>query len=606
MDKTNLKSSKEELIKENDFLRKRVVNLEGAEDRYRTLIELGKKIGEAVIMLQDIDNKEGVHVYASDQWLAITGYSKKELLGMSFFDIVCQQDKDISISRHRQKMSGEAIPDLFELSIIRQNGKVIPIEITSGVTKYQGKLTNVVYIRDISERKQAERLLEKERDRYIILLEHVPIAIWEQDFSEGMPFIDKLRASGVTDFEKYFGEHLDDFAYFVSLQKMIRTNPASLKIYDIDPMWKTIRNRYNNPVRELGNINNENEFLFFKGIIKPFSQMIEGRSEILVKEYPIPTTDGKPKYVRASFSVAPGHEHDLSLVFGAGIDITDRIKAETELLEYKDQLEQIISERTAKLSEAEAKAKQALENEIVLRHNLQEQIEERTQFTRALVHELKTPLTPLLSASEYLAGHLKEETSREFAQNIYNGAKRLENRIGEMMDVARGELGLLQLNIEEGNLLQIIEDAVKYYMPQALKKDQLITITPTGDNPSIKIDKDKIHQVIINLLDNASRYTKMGGEIFLSTKVNDGNAFVEIMDKGSGIYKELQPNLFRLHKSVDRKEQYSGLGLGLVLCKIFIELHGGNIWIKSTKGKGTTVSFSIPLNASSKPLKMQR
>ncbi len=96
MSKTNTRSKEEELIKELESLRKRVVELEETEDRYRTLIELGNKIGEAVIMLQDIEDKEGMHAYVSDQWPQITGYSKKELLNISFFDLVCPKDQGIS------------------------------------------------------------------------------------------------------------------------------------------------------------------------------------------------------------------------------------------------------------------------------------------------------------------------------------------------------------------------------------------------------------------------------------------------------------------------------------------------------------------------------
>ncbi len=115
MDKISQKSNKEECVDELEFLRQRVAELEETEDRYRTLVELGIKIGEAVIMLQDIDGREGVQIYTSDTWAEITGYSKDEMFNMSFFDLVSPKDKQISIERHRQKMAGEAIPKRFHL-----------------------------------------------------------------------------------------------------------------------------------------------------------------------------------------------------------------------------------------------------------------------------------------------------------------------------------------------------------------------------------------------------------------------------------------------------------------------------------------------------------
>ncbi len=219
MNKTNPRSNKEESLKELESLRQRVAVLKETENRYRTLIELGTKIGEAVIMLQDIDDKEGVHTYVSDQWPNITGYSRKELLGTSFLDLVSHQYQDGSIKRHRQKMGGKTIPDLFELSIIRKDGEEVPVEITSAMAEFQGKIANVVYIRDITlrkkteqalidseeykdklekvveertheleqeliNRKEVEKALRASEDKYHSLFENAPVGIWEVDYSK--------------------------------------------------------------------------------------------------------------------------------------------------------------------------------------------------------------------------------------------------------------------------------------------------------------------------------------------------------------------------------------------------------------------------------------
>ena len=138
-----------------------IQKLKESEGLYRALIELGTNIGEAVIMLQDTDDKEGVHIFISDQWPMITGYPKEELLGMSFFDLVVPKDRQISLERHRKKISGEFISRLFELSIIRKDGTEVPVEITSSVTDFQGGPANVIYIRDVTERRQVEEKLKE-------------------------------------------------------------------------------------------------------------------------------------------------------------------------------------------------------------------------------------------------------------------------------------------------------------------------------------------------------------------------------------------------------------------------------------------------------------
>jgi PAS domain S-box-containing protein len=532
------------------------------EDRYKALIELGAEAGEAVIMLQDIDGKEGIQTFFNDQWPKITGYTPKELESMSFFNLLTAKERKASVLRHRLKMAGKVVPGLYEVDIIRKDGVSVPVELTGGYSSYQGYPTNVVYLRDVSERKQAEKTIQKERNKYLQLFEYAPVALWEHDYSAGMPFINSLKSRGITDFNKYFNEHLDELALFNNYIRVINTNQACHTLYatNIESIATVIQRVRNNSINQ--KVTKEEDIGFLKGMINLIAHLIENRSGILVQEHPLPTITGETRHVRASLCVLPGHEEALSLVYGAGIDIPDRVNAEKELMDYKNHLEEIIKQRNAQLIEAEAHARQSFENEKLLRQRLQEQIDERTQFTRALVHELKTPLTPLLSASEYLAGYLKEDIPQQFAQNIYDGAKKLEKRVEEMMDITRGELGMLQLTFEIDNLQQIIEDTVKYYTPQTAKKEQAIKLIPFNEIPPLKIDSGKIQQVIINLLDNASRFSKRGGEIVVFTRLINDDAVVEIMDKGRGIASELQDDLFKPYKRIGWEKQYGGLGLG--------------------------------------------
>ena len=134
------------------------VVLRESEERYRALVSLKGEVGEAVIMLQDTEQGDAIQTFVSDQWPRMTGYSRKELLGMPFFDLVLPQHRWASLERHRRKMKGESIPGLFKMSIIRKDGTEVPIELTSAYTTYQGERANVAYIRDITERKRYEEV----------------------------------------------------------------------------------------------------------------------------------------------------------------------------------------------------------------------------------------------------------------------------------------------------------------------------------------------------------------------------------------------------------------------------------------------------------------
>ncbi len=128
--------------------------LKESEELYRSLIDLGGRVGEAVIMLQDTETIRGLQIFVSDKWTEMIGYSKEELLQMSFFDIVHPFNRKSSIERHLRKMNGEVIPELFELTVVKKDGFEVPIEITSAISTYRGKKVNVAYIRDITERRK--------------------------------------------------------------------------------------------------------------------------------------------------------------------------------------------------------------------------------------------------------------------------------------------------------------------------------------------------------------------------------------------------------------------------------------------------------------------
>jgi PAS domain S-box-containing protein len=150
-----------ETLRDLTLRRKMQAQLAESESRYKALIDLGTEVGEAVVMLQDINGTEALQTFVSDEWSRITGYSKDELLKMSFFDLMSPQDRKASQQRHRLKMSGKALRGLYELNIRRKNGSLVPVELTSAFTMSGGERANVAYIRDISDRKKSDEELNK-------------------------------------------------------------------------------------------------------------------------------------------------------------------------------------------------------------------------------------------------------------------------------------------------------------------------------------------------------------------------------------------------------------------------------------------------------------
>ena len=240
------------------------------------------------------------------------------------------------------------------------------------------------------------------------------------------------------------------------------------------------------------------------------------------------------------------------------------------------------------------------EKETELRQELQAEIDRRVNFTRALVHELKTPLTPVMAGSEFLATRLQDEVSLRLARNINQSAYNINKMIDELLDVARGEMGMLQVELKSVDPLQLLRSVADEMTPMASKRGQSLVLNLPSSLPLIQADEGRLQQVVANLLTNASKFTPEGGRITLQAKRTDSALVVEVQDNGHGIAEEAQRRLFEPYYQVESgKGRTSGLGLGLALCKIFVELHGGRIWMESHVGKGSIFSFSVPLEAAS-------
>jgi PAS domain S-box-containing protein len=556
-------------------------HIKESEERYRALIELGSEAGEAIVMLQDIDGKEGIQTFVSDQWAKITGYTKDELLGSCFFDLLKKEDRQASMERHRQKLLGKSVPGMFEMDIIRKDGEDIPTELTGAFTTYRGKRANVMYIRDISARKKDEQRIRQSEEHYSSLFEEVPIAIWEHDYSNAKKYIDNLRNTGISDFRKYFNDNPDEVRHCMELGGAHHSfvNKAAVYLMDANSREELQHNIMAHIIKRPDGLLYDKENIL---------SMIEGKTENNY-DFRDMTFKNNFKYMHVIWHIAPGHENDWSRVYHIFYDISERKLAEEKLKKYQDHLEDLVKERTIELESS--------------RKKLEEQMARRIEFTRALVHELKTPLTPLLGASEMLVNGIKDEEFKHLALNINRGAKNLNNRVMDLIDITKGEMGVLELNTEDTDVNAMLTEAYEYVSNTAFGKGQNLVID-LPDYPLIaNIDGDRLRQVMLNLLDNAMRYTPEGGTITIRLVVSGNDPVVQVQDTGCGIDEGAIYSIYEIYKRLEKHEQLSGLGLGLPLSKMLIELHGGKIWIDSKKGFGTTVSFNIPVKHLKEPLK---
>ena len=224
--------------------------------------------------------------------------------------------------------------------------------------------------------------------------------------------------------------------------------------------------------------------------------------------------------------------------------------------------------------------------------------EEWLRFIDTLSHELKTPLTSIIAAAGLLAEELQttaDESHQKLIQTIIHNANTLETRLAELLDIVKTGSGRLQLQLEPVDMKSLILGTCLQISPLLHNKGQQLTTDVADSLPIIRGDGPRLEQVLLNLMNNAVKFTPDGGQITVRVRPQDDGVVVHVQDNGIGIAKEQHNMLFKPYSRLNAdRQRHPGLGLGLALSKQVIELHGGRIWVESELGKGSIFSFYLP------------
>jgi len=230
----------------------------------------------------------------------------------------------------------------------------------------------------------------------------------------------------------------------------------------------------------------------------------------------------------------------------------------------------------------------------------QEKLENmRREFVANVSHELRTPLTSIKSYAETLIdGALDErETAVKFLEVIDSEADRMTRIVKDLLQLSRLDNQQIHWNMQEVDFLELIRTCVDKMQMEAMSKRHTLNCYAIGDIPTIIGDPDRIQQIIINIINNAIKYTPEGGEITVYVGRLYNEVYTKITDNGIGIPEEDLPRIFERFYRVDkaRSRDLGGTGLGLAISKEITEAHGGSISLTSQKGKGTEVSVNFPI-----------
>ncbi len=346
--------------------------------------------------------------------------------------------------------------------------------------------------------------------------------------------------------------------------------------------------------------------------IQAFQKVTDTSFDIVLSDYNLPDQDGLS--ILKNFKER-GYDIPFVIMTGAGDEklAVEAMQAGAYNYLVKDEvylntLPRVIQDAMAKHDHK--KERDRLQNEIREKNIALERANQelkkldqlKSEFIASVSHEFRTPLNSIRESMALLAEgvvKLGEKQGDRVFEIARNNVNRLALLIDDLLDFAKLEAGRMRMDKEHYDLLSIIQEAVDSMKGIAEKKNVEIGLSQDGSRPFILVDKGRLLQVLMNLVDNAIKFTPPGGKITVSVAVNGGKAQVAVEDTGVGIASEHLVRIFDKFEQVRQRHpgtEIRGTGLGLSISKQIVELHGGRIWVESEVGKGSRFIFTLPVS----------
>ena len=221
----------------------------------------------------------------------------------------------------------------------------------------------------------------------------------------------------------------------------------------------------------------------------------------------------------------------------------------------------------------------------------------RREFVSNVSHELRTPLASIKAMVETLeSGALQEpNVATDFVGRIHKEVDRLNKLVEGLLELSSVESGRVELQSAPVDLRTLIGEVDAQLQARAQAKRIALGVSLSSDLPSVAGEADRLRQVLVNLLDNAIKFTAEGGKIAVAARAGDRSVEVSVTDDGIGIPQEHLPHIFERFYKVDRSRRYGGTGLGLAIVKHIVKAHGGEVGVDSREGEGSRFWFTVPV-----------
>jgi len=620
-------ASRSDLEKEVEERKKAEETLKQSEQRWATTLA---SIGDAVIA----SDVEGRITFMNGVAEELTGWTLSRASGRpvtEVFNIVNEQTRRAVESPVARVLREGLIVGLANHTILlNKNGREIPIDDSGApIRDEEGKTTGVVLIfRDITGRKIAEKDVKESEERFRALSETSPVGVgvsspdgillytnpsYEHILGYGQGELVGKRASTL------YLNPVDREAWISSMKEgaMVRDFETRLKRKDGDPVWVLVNVSpivYNGQRAVMGTIQDITE----RKKAEEALALAEQKYRELVQLAPaaiceVDFVTGRFTTINEAATQMTGYSRQELLA----VDFIDLVIEEDRSLVRERMSVWLSGEEPERSVEYGINTKDGRTIDVVLNvtlttdekgmprgamivaHDITERkrIERlKDEFVGMVSHELKTPLTVIIgSLSVAKNKNLPQEQVRELIDDANSYANSLADIVENLLELSRYQSKRLKLERDEIDIRRVSESVINKFKGRSSIHNLVMDFPP--DLPQVIIDRVRMERVLTNLIENAIKYSPDGGEVRLSSRLEDNRLTVGVSDHGIGISEEDRSKLFQSFERLHAYEKHTiaGLGLGLRVCRILVEAHGGRIWVESEQGKGSTFYFTVPL-----------
>jgi len=618
-----------------DFKEQAVKSLKDSEQKFKNIFDHSND----AIVIFDLENNV---LEVNDVTCKTLGYSREEIIRMPIWELKTPEYQK-KLEEHRELIckSGHAV---FEVECLRKDGTVIPCEVSNRLIEYEGKTAILSFARDISERKRTEEALRDSEEKYRTIFEEAPVGVIHFDSKGVVELCNEsfVKIAGSSR-EKVTGLEILPTLQNEDMKKAVEEVLAGRPGYFEGEYVSATGNRpMQAKVTFRPLISKERVLKGGIGIVEDISERKKMETiqqekmcflQNLVDSIPAPVyyKDINGKYIgcnrafegfmgkskeeiagKTMCDFAPPevaekqHLRDLELIRTRGTEVFESTVGHAD-----NTLHQVVFNKVVLSGPSEedsvllgiiwdiTERKELEKNLLKAKKAAEAANRAKSGFIANMSHELRTPLNSVIGFSDLLLegafGTLNGKQAR-YVHNILNSGKHLLEIINNLLDISILETGESSLDYEELELASFIEEVKNSIRPLASSKNIIIRTDFDPALENIRADRAKLKQILYNLLSNAVKFTPMEGKVSVETRKMDGVAEIRVTDNGIGIPAEIQKKIFRPFVQGDSSsaKEYKGVGLGLYIVKNFVELHGGEVWVSSEPGKGSTFTFTLP------------